>query len=276
MDLAFFRPDGDRLVPLDLARSMWRDDQMHGLAVSGALGRAIEARGLAAGRPELVPARYTVDLFRAATMEPCELETEVVREGPRLMLVDAVLRQGGEPVARASAVLLRRTEVPDGEVWSPDDVPAPPPLDVAPDEDTPRLPFFHSAAGWSQDFGQHQNASRKQTWQTGLPIVLGEQPSPFVAAASIADGASLVTNWGTRGVQYINTDITLSIARPPVGLQIGLVATDHHASDGISVGSATVYDRRGAFGVATVTALANSRRTVDLSDGMDYQRGPKR
>ncbi|WP_185994528.1 acyl-CoA thioesterase domain-containing protein [Nocardioides campestrisoli] len=275
MELAFFRLDGDRLVPLDLARSMWRDDQMHGLAVSGALGRAIEARGLAAGRSELVPARYTVDLFKAATMEPCHVETAVVRDGPRLLLIDAVLRQGGEPVARASAVLLRRTAVPDGEVWSPDDVPQPPPLEIAPDSDVPHIPFFHSDAGWSQDFGQHQNASRKQTWQTAVPVVLGEQATPFVAAASIADATSLVTNWGTEGVQYINTDITLSISRPPAGVQLGLLATDHHASDGVAVGSATVYDRQGPFGVATVTALANSRRTVDLSDGMTYQRGPK-
>lgn len=275
MDLAFFRLDGDRLVPLDLARSMWRDDQMHGLAVSGALGRAIEARGLSAGRPELVPARYTVDLFKAASMAPCELETTVVRDGPRLLLVDAVMRQEGEQVARASAVLLRRTEVPDGRVWSPDDVPEPPPPEIAPDDDVPHIPFFHSDAGWSQDFGQHQNASRKQTWQTGIPVVLGERPTPFVSAASIADATSLVTNWGTEGVQYINTDITLSIARPPTGVQIGLLATDHHASDGIAVGSATVYDRQGPFGVATVTALANSRRTVDLSEGMTYQRGPR-
>lgn len=275
MELAFFRLDGDLLVPLDLARSMWREDQMHGLAVSGALGRAIEARALAAGRPELVPARYTVDLFRAASMAPCELTTTVVREGPRLCLVDATLLQGGEPVARASAVLLRRSEDPSGTVWSPDDVPEPPSTDIAPDTDDPHIPFFGSDAGWSQDFGQHQNASRKQTWQTGLPIVVGEQPSGFVSAASIADATSMVTNWGTEGVQYINTDITLSLSRPPAGIKIGLLATDHHACDGIAVGSATVYDRRGAFGVATVTALANSRRTVDLSDGMAYQREPR-
>lgn len=275
MEIAFFRLDGEHLVPLDLARSMWRDDQMHGLAVSGALARAIEARAVVAGRPELMPARYTVDLFRAATMEPCELRTSVVREGPRLCLVDATLLQGGEPVARASAVLLRRSQVPSGRVWSPDDVPEPPPLEIAPDDDVPHIPFFHSDAGWSQHFGEHQNASRKQTWQTGLPIVVGEAPSGFVSAASIADATSLVTNWGTEGVQYINTDITLSLARPPAGIQIGLLATDHHASEGISVGSATVYDREGAFGVATVTALANSRRTVDLSGGVDYQREPR-
>ena len=79
---------------------------------------------------------------------------------------------------------------------------------------------------------------------------------------------------GTEGVQYINTDITLSLSRPPTGVQLGLLATDHHASDGIAVGSATVYDRMGPFGVATVTALANSRRAVDLSAPTAYQRGP--
>ncbi|WP_114424483.1 acyl-CoA thioesterase domain-containing protein [Nocardioides houyundeii] len=275
MDLAFFRLDGDRLVPLDLARSMWRDDQMHGLAVSGALARAIEQQAAALGREDLVPSRYTVDLFRSASMDPCELTTTVVRQGPRLCLIDATLLQDGQPVARASAVLLRRSEDPSGTVWSPDDVPEPPSTEIAPDTDDPHIPFFHSEAGWSQDFSKHQNASRKQTWQTAIPIVLGEKPTGFVAAASIADATSLVTNWGTEGVQYINSDITLSMSRPPAGIKVGLVATDHHACDGIAVGSATVYDREGAFGVATVTALANSRRTVDLSDGMTYQREPR-
>lgn len=269
MDLSCFRLSGDSLVPNDVARSSWSDNQMHGVAVSGALARALEQRIATAGLGELRPARVTVDLFRPATMDPCRLDAEVVRAGQRICLVDAVLTQDGEKVARASAVFLRPTESTPGEVWQPKDRPAAPPLDLVPPSDEPRVPFFHSSAGWSQKFSEHQNPSRKMSWNTALGVVTGERVTPFQAAAAVADGASLVTNWGSRGVEYINTDITLTLAREPVGLEIGLAAMDRVEHDGIAVGTAAVFDRSGQLGTAVVTSLANTRRTVDF-EAVEY------
>ena len=40
-------------------------------------------------------------------------------------------------------------------------------------------------------------------------------------------------------------------------------------ADGIVVGTAEVFDSTGVVGTATVTALANTRRTVDLSAGVE-------
>lgn len=264
MDLSFFRRAGETLVPRDLARSSWSDNQMHGVAVSGALALALEQRSRDPRLGELRPARLTVDLFRPAAMEPCLLSAEVVRTGRRICLVDAVMSQGGEKVARASALFLRPTESTQGEVWAPAERPSPPPLEVVPASDEPRVPFLHSSAGWSQQFSQHQNPSRKTSWNTALPVVSGEEITPFQAAAAIADGASLVTNWGTHGVEYINTDITLTLARNPAGREIGLAALDRVEHDGIAVGTAAVFDREGPLGNAVVTSLANTRRTVDF------------
>ena len=267
-----FTADGDRLVPTDVARSMWSKDQMHGVAVSGALARALEQHlaGLddGRGRPDLVPTRYRVDLFRAARMEPCSITVEVVRQGPRLCLLDAVLHQSvdGEDVrvARASCLFLKPTENPSGRAWEPSERVGPPPPDVVPVSDEPRVPVFASDAPWSQDFTAHQNAGRKRTWQAGLPVVAGERPTPFQVVAAVADATSMVVNWGTDGVQYINTDIDLAIARLPESLEIGFAAVDRVEVDGLSVGSATVFDRRGPVGVASVTALANAKRPVDF------------
>ena len=99
-----------------------------------------------------------------------------------------------------------------------------------------------------------------------MPIVLDEPVTAFQAVASIADNTSLVTNWGTDGVEYINSDISLALARRPAGVAIGLRALDHVAADGIAVGTAEVFDRLGPLGTATVTCLANALRTVDFSD----------
>ena len=269
MELSFFRADGAHLVPTEMAQSMWDTNHLHGVAVSGALARALEREVADRGRHDLRPARLTVDLFRAATMDPCEVTAEVVREGRRICLVDAVLTQGGQRVARASAVFLAATASTEGEVWSPSDRPVPPPLDVAPPTDTPHVPFLHSEAGWSQSFGEHQNASRKQSWNSAIPILAGEPITPFQAAAAIADGASLVTNWGSRGVEYINTDITLTLARQPDGVEVGLSAVDRVEYDGIAVGTAAVFDRSGPLGTAVVTSVANALRTVDMG-GIEY------
>jgi hypothetical protein len=265
-EFALFRAEGDLLIPQDLARSLWREDQMHGVATAGALGREAENAVVAAGRTDLRPARFTVDLFKAPSMGPCRLSSTVVREGARLMLLDVELTQDDVVVARASALFLKATENPEGEVWTPDDVPEPPPLEVAAVSDEPRVPIFYSdGVGWSQNFAEHQNGGRKATWQTALGIVAGETPTPFQGLAGAADSTSMITNWGSAGVQYINTDITLAISRVPVSQEIGLSTISRYSHDGIATGSAVVFDREGPIGTTTVTSISNARRAVDFT-----------
>lgn len=266
MSLAMFTLEGEQLVPTEIARSMWSHDQMHGIAVSGALARALELRLAALGRTELLPTRYAVDLFRPAKMSPCTLVTEIVREGKRICLIDAILLQNGIPVARAGCTFLLPTESPNGTVWSPTDGPKPPPIEVAPPSDEPGIPYFTSEAPWSQSFQEHQNAGRKQTWQTALPIVDGETGTAFQAVASIADATSMLVNWGTEGVQFINADITLTLARQPIGREIGLSTSSRVEHDGIAVGTVDVFDRAGPLGTAMITSLANAARAVTFDN----------
>jgi hypothetical protein len=127
------------------------------------------------------------------------------------------------------------------------------------------VPLFSSAGiGWTTSFGEHQNGDRKMTWQTAVPVIPEEEPSPFVAVASVSDAASMVTNWGSNGVEHINTDIALTLARLPVSREIGLAALDRVGSEGIASGVAAVFDRKGRLGSAMVASLANAKRTVDF------------
>lgn len=272
MEIVFFERAGESLVPTDVARSLWSADQMHGVAISGALARAAEQAVLAEGGRELVPARHTVDLFRPAAMAPCFFATTVVRSSNRLALVDTLLLQDDEVMARSSALFLKATEEPPGEVWkrttplpSPPDVPVAGPNDVRP-------PFFLSDGEWSQNFAAHQNAEHKTIWNTVPQVVSGEVSSGFSAAAAVADSTTLVTNWGTAGVNYINADVTLTLSRQPVGREIGLTALDHTSYDGVSVGSALVFDRAGALGTTIVTALSNAKRTVNFGEVFNRDR----
>lgn len=268
MDVSFFTagPAGV-LLPTDVARSAWGPDHVHGVAVAGALAREAEHR--LAERPDLRAARLTVDLFRPARMQPFAFELDVVRESRRLCLLDLRLVQDDRAVARASVLFLQAGQSAPGAVWTPEATWEPPPSDVAPPTDEPRVPFVRSSHDWSQNFGEHQNDARKTTWSSAVPIVAGERLSPFQAAASIADGASLATNWGDQGVEHINTDITLALARRPVGTEIGLGALDRVEFDGIAVGTVAVFDRAGRLGNVVLTAIANAGLAVDFTK-MDY------
>ena len=264
--------DGEVFVPQPFAQALWREDQMHGVAVSGLLARTLETRAVEAGRGDLVPSRYQLDMFRPARMIASTTRVDVVRDGPRLMLLDAVMEQEGEIVARASVTYLKPTQAPSGEVWSQpaESRPELPPADMIPPEGQHHIPLFTSAVGWSDDFRVHQNAGRHQTWQTAISTVVGEPCTPFQAVASIADATSMTANWGSEGVEYINTDVGLALSRPPVGVRVGLRSSDHISHDGIAVGVVDVYDEAGVLGVATITAVANTRRTVDFSD-VEYE-----
>jgi len=267
VSLAFFHAEGDQLIANDMARSLWSHDQMHGVAIGGAVARALEMTLNGIDRGDLRAARYNVDMFKAVSMTlPCEFRGRVVREGPRIALIDAELIQDGEPRCRATGLFLKPSENPDGELWTPEHDLAPPPPEAADESDERKPPVFYSETeGWSSDFMQHQNGSRKIVWQTALPVVEDEEVTPFQAACSAADTVTLATNWGAQGVQHINTDVVLSLSRAPYGRELGFAALTRSETDGIASGSCVVYDRRGVLGSAITTSLANARRTVDFT-----------
>ncbi len=96
-------------------------------------------------------------------------------------------------------------------------------------------------------------------------MVAGQPNTPFVRASVVGEATSLVTHLGTRGVGYINGDLTVGLTRLPVGEWIGVQAESHWAADGVTVGTATLFDGTGPFGSGMVTALANPSAALDFS-----------
>ncbi|MEV4129479.1 acyl-CoA thioesterase domain-containing protein [Nocardia sp. NPDC049707] len=266
---AFFAATDNGFEPLPFAASHWSPNMVNGPAICGLLARALEQQHCADG---FSPARLTVDLFRPTLKKPVTVVTELVRDGKRIRVADAALMQDGMDVARASAVFLKRSAQPPGERWTRAQSPQPPPVPVA---DGPTAPLWSSddgLDGWSPRIGDHQNSARKRIWQAPLSVVEGEPPSAFAGVAMIGESTSLMTNWGTTGIGFINADLTLALARPLIGLEIGVEADSHISADGIAVGSATLFDRHGSFGTCVVTALANAARQVDFADGDPLER----
>ena len=253
---AFFTVAGEDFVPGPRTASPWAPGMMHGRLLGGLLARAIEEEHAA---ENLRFARLTVDLFRNTPLEPVRLTTERVRDGRRIRVVDAVASVADGPVARASAVLLRRGEQPAGQVWTAQewDVPDPETLG-APMGEVPFDVWFDPPDG-----GGHPMVGKEQrrAWlRETHTLVAGEGLSPFVRTALAADFASPMANFGSEGLGFINADYTVNLARLPLGEMIGFETTGHLSEDGVAAGQCTLYDAGGAIGFCVVSAVANRQR----------------
>lgn len=264
-------PAGELWHPGDSARAGWNDGtSLRGSAVSGALARTAER---AVGDPGgLRPVRWTLDLFRPAGFRPSAVSATVVRRGRRIALVDVEMTQDGVRVARATAQFLGGGAPVHGRTWGRADTLCVPPEGMRPETTEPRL-YYSEGVGWTGTPMPHQNAGRKRTWHFPLPVVQGEPPSPFQQAAMAADFVNMAANWGDHGIEFINTDVTLSLVRLPEGSEVGLVAERREEHDGVSVGLAAVVDRRGVIGYASVTGLAGGQVVDPREQGEPMEPG---
>src|SRR6195256_6918052 len=111
----FFTTARDAFIPTEVANGPWDPKSLHGRVVIGLLAFVIEQRH---GGDDFVPARLTVDMFRLPGFAPIEVKSRVIRDGLRIKVVEAEFFSGGVSMARASCQLLRKTQNPEGLVWT--------------------------------------------------------------------------------------------------------------------------------------------------------------
>jgi acyl-CoA thioesterase len=266
----FTLTESGAFMPTPFAQSHWGDDHLNGPAVVGLAARALENH---CGAPDFMTARFTADLFRATRNIPTTIDVRVVRDGRRVRSAECDVVQDDRTVTRATLVQYRRSSAPPGREWT-----APISFVQPPPPDDSILPFVGSdEVGWTRSPAAHQNDSRKRFYNNGIKVLAEENNSPFVRAVMLAEATSLVTNLGTQGIGYINGDLTAAFSRLPVDDWICIQADSHWASDGISVGTATLLDGQGPFGSGMVTAVANPAVQIDFSSesiplkGLNYE-----
>jgi len=260
MDGAYFRADGERLVPDAIARAPWGGDMLHGRLLVALAARAIEREQ---GDADFHCARLTVDLFRAARLAPVAVSTEPVRMGGRVRAVDVKIESEDKLVARASAVLLRHGEHPPTGAWIPPAWDAPPPAALAVDE-SPEARFIPIEVRPVVP-GGFTAAGRKRLWIRELSaLVEGEDWTPLARVAAVADLGNAMANSGEEPNTFINADVTAYLGRLPDGEWIGLDVTGHVGADGVSVASCDLYDETGRVGWSSFAAVANPT-PVDVS-----------
>jgi hypothetical protein len=249
---ALFTHRGDgRFVASELARGPWDPDAQHGGAPAALLMRAFEALPAAEG---LMIARVTYELLRPAPIGEVEVQAEVVRPGRRVQLLEGSMSApDGTEVVRARALRVRRAQA--GSTRDEPESPPPGPEhghERAPGFMPPYRPIF-APDGIEVRFvaGAFGGGPATAWFRLRVPVVAGEAPSPLqrlAAAGDFGNGISAVLNWGEY--LFINPDLTLYVARVPVGEWICLDARTTIAPGGVGMAESTLYDERGRVGRA--------------------------
>jgi hypothetical protein len=256
---ALFVPDGDRYVPTELGTSPWGPDSLHGGAPAALMARAAERHE---GGETMQLVRLSIDILRPVPLAPLHIETRTVRPGRRVQLVEVTLYAGELEVSRATGLRLHRVELAlrDAAV---DAEPVPPP----PEGGRP----FSIEWGWrafhtdgmelSMVVGDFSVPGPCTAWfRLRVPVVAGENPSPFMRVAAAADfGNGLSQVLPMDGWLFINPDLTITVSRPAIGEWVCLAASTHLAGAGAGFAESALYDERGCIGRATQSLLLAPR-----------------
>jgi hypothetical protein len=256
---ALFVRRGDEYRATEMTQGPWNPEHQHGGPVCALLATVVEAV------PTLVPmrcGRLTVDLMRAVPVAPLRARAQVVREGKRVQVVEAVLEHDGLDVARASALRVRVGSTPNALTHP-----------KRPDESPPRAPTGHSgsalelagrpvpgfirAIDMDRVIGGLGTGAPAIVWyRLRVPVIAGEETSPLARLATFADFTSgnasflPVTQWSS-----INADVALNVLREPVGEWIAVDAVAHAGGDGIGHSRSSLYDVEGLVGSGATTQV---------------------
>jgi Thioesterase-like superfamily len=260
MSEAFYLPDGEgRFLATELTRGPWDPRAQHAGPPAALLGRAVERLG---DRADLQTARVTVEIMRPVPIAPLQVAARRLRDGRSTELVEASLTADGVEVMRATALRIRGAELP-----------LPPGLAEArrlPGPDQGRHePFFatgqevgyHTAMEWRFVAGAFLEAGPATAWlRMRHPLLPGETPSPLVrvlAAADSGNGVSAALDY--RRWLFVNADLTVYLARLPVGEWVALEAATT-VTGGVGLATSVLHDEQGPVGRGLQALLVDRRR----------------
>lgn len=252
-----YRLNGSVAESTPFAAGPWDPRMQHGGPPSALVMRTAEAV------PSLAPmriARLTIDLMRPVPIAPLTIDSQVVREGKKLQLLQINLIAGDQEVVRASVLRLRKADLA-----LPEEANAPP-MDLPGPED--------GEARWGDggcpfNTGVESRVVRGQFGQAGpasiwfrlkRPIVDGEAILPTMRATVAGDYCNGTSSFlDFRHWTFINADLQISLARDPVGEWILLDAETFAGPDGGGHAFARLGDRQGWFGRAGQSVIFERR-----------------
>jgi hypothetical protein len=193
-------------------------------------------------------------MMRPVPVAPLTIESEVLREGRKIQLVSVRLLASGTEVVRAMALRVRRLAqaLLSAAFCPPLDMRGP---EVGRDPATAGMgetPFLSDISMRVAKGSFRLSGPAAMWYRAERPIVEGA-----AIAADFCNGTSSVLDF--KEWTFINGDLTLSLAREPVGDWILLDAETWAGPDSIGLAAARLADRDGYFGRAVQSVLFEKR-----------------
>src|SRR5205807_4370182 len=214
---------GREVVPTEHARGPWDPNLQHGSAPAALLARAVERE---IGDLDGQVVRLSVELMRPVPLAALTVKARTVRAGKKLRLIEAVLSVGDVDVAQATAVWLRTTHL-DLPASTSETLRLRPPGPEAGQSPPPGATVstgFFSGIDTRVVAGGFQLLGPAVAWfRVRRPIVAGEEPTPLMRMAAVADFANgLSSVLDLNDWSFVNADLTVWCHRYPSGEWIAL------------------------------------------------------
>lgn len=260
MSASYFVRRGDAYEATPLTRGPWDPGLQHAGPAAALLAGAVERHPEASG---MQVARLTLELLRPLPVGGTfTVTTAPGRAGRKVRGLEASLALDGRPVARATALLVRR-----GAVGGATDGtgPALPPPEASARWD---FPFFTEEVGYHRSMellvaGGRFGSGHMAVWfRLRVGVVDGEEPSPLqrlAAAADSGNGVSVALDLGRY--TFVNPDLTIALLRPPRGEWFALDARTLSTGEGAAISDTQLSDETGVVGRAVQVLLVEERPT---------------
>jgi len=240
----------------------WSPHAQHGGPPAALLGRALEA--IDEGVPRVI-GRFTMDLLGPVPVQDLTVTTSVLRPGRTVSLRQAELSDPtGRVVARAQGWTFPEIESPVGS--APDGFGVPlghGPVDghhEEPPESWSR--GYLDSVEWQWIEGAVTRPGPAVVWMRPLvPLVPGEELTPLQRLLTCVDSASGASaTLDTTEWNFMNTDLTVHLLRPPVGEWVCLRAETTLSTGSVGLAASEVYDELGLVARSAQALLVQPRR----------------
>ncbi|MDY6944124.1 MAG: thioesterase family protein [Pseudomonadota bacterium] len=254
-----YRVEGSIAHAQPCSAGPWDPGLQHGGAPAALIAWAVERMPM---RESMQVVRMTFDLLRPIPVAPLEITIDVTREGRKIQVCNVTLLHEGVACVRATVLKVRRAEMEIPEHIIDEQVILPGPEQGQ----ESRIRFssyeqFATGVALRSVRGSFGELGPCAAWfHANRPIIADEPISPLMRAAMTGDfcnGVSAVLNFDDW--TFINADLTISLARMPVGEWILLDAQTWIGDHGAGLAFAKLGDERGYFGRA-IQSLVIERR----------------
>lgn len=252
-----YRVDGTTAHASEYAAGPWHPGHQHGGAPASLICWAAERIET---REPMQVVRLTIDLLRPVPVAPLEIKAEVMREGRKIQVCAVTLLHDNVPVVRASVLKIRQADAMS-QLATEDKITLPGPDAGHEPELNNNSNEFIRGLTLRVVQGEFRQPGPAAIWfRANRTIVEGEPISPLMRAAMTGDfcnGVSTVVDF--RQWTFINADLTVSLARMPVGEWILLDAQTWLGDGGSGIAFARIGDERGYFGRAIQSLVIDAR-----------------